>query len=135
MPTDFSKWEHKELWVRRGKNFTVEISRHRINRSGSYDGQHGWCVYAYIFPEHPHFSRFSGPDMWQEAASVLPMHGGPTYLKYHESSGKVTCVQTGCDYNHLHDDRFTYMDTPEKAYSVFTDADDLYDTLAAMQEN
>lgn len=128
-----SDWKHKDMWTREGKNFIVQVSRHSVNVEdpACYDSDHGqrWCVYAYIYPKHPHFAKFEGPNIWQDATSIMPLHAGCSLLKYPMYDGKVTSVHVGCDYNHLHDERFTQMKTQADAYSIFRDADELYDWL------
>ncbi len=135
--TDVPGWERKELWHKRGKNFLVEVKRHRVEPPADAacfdsEGPHRWNVYAYIYPTHPHFAKFEGPDMWQEAASALPFHGGPSWLRYPMFDGKVTAVHVGCDYHHLHDD-FTRYGTPGQAPEVFQDAERLYERLLQLE--
>jgi hypothetical protein len=121
-----TEWNHKDEWSKRGKNFLVKISRH-MNQGG--DENH-WCLYAYIYPKHPHFANFYGPNMWQDASGFFDWHGGCTFLEYHKMDAEVVgAVQVGCDYNHLYDDRYLDMATPDQARSVFSDADDLFETL------
>ena len=91
-----NNWNRKELWRKFGKNFMVEVSRHEepATDSGCSDseGPHRWCVYAYIYPKHPHFATFDGTEaMWQDAAACLPLHGGPTFCRKHlNAKGEVT---------------------------------------------
>jgi hypothetical protein len=126
-------WKRSENWMREGKNFLVKINRHEVKRRDeeySYEGPHRWCVYAYIYPKHPRFPKFEGSAMWQPAATALPMHGGPSLLTLHyDDDGKVLSVEVGCDYNHLHDDRYTHMENADQACGVFNDAEDLFDFL------
>lgn len=126
-------WKHKDIWTRRGKMFAVEISRH-YGTEDEYEGPHRWAVYAYIYTNHPHFSKFDGPNLWQDATQVLPLHAGCSYLDYPVHDGKVTCVKVGADYHHLHDTGFTHCATADEAYRVFSDADELFDALTAMAE-
>jgi hypothetical protein len=130
---NFAKeWSHKDEWRRSGEHFLVVVSRHAVQVDEEFgEGPHIWCVYAYIYPEHPHFAAFNGPHMWQDAASMMPFHRGPSYLDYPTHEGKVTSVKVGADYNHLYDDRFTHYATAEDAYSVFSDAQDLHYWLTA----
>lgn len=122
-------WKHKDVWKRSGKNFLLEISRHSVLADFD-EGPHRWAVYAYIYPKHARFSKFDGPDMWQEATLNLPMHRGPSLLHWHyDEAMKPTSVQVGADYNHLHDDRFTHYANPEEAYEVFSDAENLFKHL------
>lgn len=94
------------------------------------EGPHRWNVYAYIYPKHPHFAAFTRDEgMWQDAASMLSLHGGPSFLQFPQYDDKVTCVKVGCDYNHLHDGYYTRFETQDDAYSVFADADDLFEQL------
>lgn len=127
-------WRHKDEWKKDGSGFLVVVSRHSVEVADAWqpDGPHRWCVYAYVYPSHPHFAAFSGPDMWQEAASCMPLHGGPSLLRWHyDDNGKPTSVQVGCDYNHLHDSRYTHLATRDAAGSVFNDADELHEWLTA----
>jgi len=131
-----ANWDHKDVWHRRGTDFLIEVKRHSEPQSqadrdmGVYcEGPHRWCVYAYIYPNHPHFAAFEGPHMWQDAATQLHLHGGPSLLEYPMYDGKVTCVKVGADYHHLHDERFTRYASREDAYEVFVDADELWTQL------
>lgn len=126
-----AQWDHKDAWRRRGNGFQVEIVRHteRPSSFSPYEGPNRWCVYAYIYPKHPHFANFQGPNMWQDAATQLHFHSGPSLLEYPMYEGKVTCVKVGADYHHLGDDCFTHYSTPADAYEVFADADELFEQL------
>jgi hypothetical protein len=121
-------WKHQDIWRRRGTDFMVEVSRHE-GLADDYEGPHRWCVYAYIYPKHPHFSAFSGPAIYQDASSQLHFHCGCSFLEYPMYDGKVTCVKVGADYHHLHDERFTYCGTARDAWLVFQDADELFAQL------
>jgi hypothetical protein len=129
-------WRQKEIWSRAGKDFLVTVEHFTVEvreDSACYDSDQGhrWCVYAYVYPKHPHFARFEGPQMWQDAATSLPFHGGPSLLRWHyDDDKKPTSVQVGADYNHLHDGRFTRMATKDEAYAVFNDADALFERLS-----
>lgn len=128
-----STWSRKDLWSRRGDGFCVEVSRHSVPLSNISPelGEHRWCVYAYLSPDHPHFAKFDGTgSFFQEACAELPLHGGPisnaSYLRYHyDADGKTTCIQVGADYGHLHDGRFSHL-TPEQASAVLFDGDRLF---------
>lgn len=135
--TDMTKWDKKDEWHRSGKDFLVVVKRHSVAPSSysPYEGVHRWAVYAYIYPTHRLFDAFSGPDMWQPAAVALPMHGGPSLLRWHTGDdGKPCSVQVGADYHHLHDAHFTNYAIPEHADEVFSDADRLFQHLAANVE-
>lgn len=126
-------WDHKDVWRRRGKDFLIEITRHSV-RAEEWEGPHRWAVYAYIYPKHPHFSAFEGPQMFQDAASMLPLHCGPSLLEYPMYEGKVTSVKVGADYHHLHDERFSRYATKDEAYEVFKDAEELFEQLQTRAE-
>jgi hypothetical protein len=132
-----SEWLKKDQWSTRGKDYMVQISRHTVGVS-SYapdEGINRWAVYAYIYPKHRHFSRFEGLDMWQEAASALPLHAGPSYLRAHrDDEGNITSYQVGSDYHHLYDDRFADYADLEEAYEVKRDAQELFDWLAPLED-
>jgi hypothetical protein len=124
-------WDHKDEWRKPGKDFVVVVSRHNGTSNEPYgEGPNRWCVYAYIYPKHPHFAKFDGPHMWQEAATVMPFHCYPSLLEYPMYEGKVTSVKVGSDYRHLHDGRFTNYATQEEAAEVFEDADRLFGWLS-----
>lgn len=120
-----SDWAHKDIWTKRGKHFTVEVSRHTVE-ARDYRGPNRWAVYAYVYPKHPHFKKFHGESLFQPATEPMPLHGGASLLRYHfDAANVITSVQVGADYDHLHDAPFTYMATAEDAASVFSDADEL----------
>jgi hypothetical protein len=123
------QWSHKDEWKRHGNDFCVVVSRHE---GSTYfgEGPNRWCVYAFIYPKHPYFKEFdqSGP-MYQDAASAMPLHGGPTLLEFPMYDGAVTSVKVGADYQHLYDDRFSHYATKDEAYEVFKDAEKLFDWL------
>ena len=125
------KWRHKDEWRRDGTGCCVIVSRHEVPLYEPHaEGPHRWCVYAYVYPAHPHFANFSGDKMFQDAATMMPMHAYPSFLQWHRAEdGKPTSVQVGADYNHLHDDRYTHFVTADDAASVFSDADMLFDWL------
>ena len=134
-------FRRKELWSMDGKDFMIQVSRHEEPvhfPSGCYDetGPHRWCVYAYIYPKHPHFAAFDGTEnMWQDATAGLPLHGGVTYCRKHvDASGTVTSYQVGADYNHLYDSYFTRCDTPDEASEVFNDARQLHKLLTTIKQ-
>ena len=136
--TDMSKWDHKDEWHRHGKDFLVVVKRYAVSPSPSsfdpYEGPHRWAVYAYVYPKHRLFGTFNGPAMWQAASTELPLHGGPSFLRWHyDDERKQTSVQVGADYHHLHDDRFTHYKTPAEAYEVFEDAEQLFDHLTPVE--
>lgn len=125
------EFKHKDEWSVRGTDFMVQVTRHTV-APGSCDfdeGEHRWAVYAYIYPRHPHFAIFVGDDMWQEAAAMMPLHGGPTYLRRHFYDGKECSIQVGADYHHLNDSYVTHYATKDDAREVFLDAESLFNWL------
>lgn len=129
-------WKHKDIWKKYGTDFLVEVSRHSENASGldRREGPHRWCVYAYIYPRHPHFSRFNeADDLWQDATTSLPGHSSPSCLRRHvDANGNATSFQVGWDYNHDGDWMFTHDATQEDAKRQFLDAQELFDRLQSM---
>ena len=130
------EWEHKDVWrISKGPLFAVTVSRHE----GMCDdgvGPNRWAVYAYIYPAHPHFKSFDTKGgMFQDACNGMPIHSYCSYFKVHlDDSGNIGSFQVGADYNHLHDDAYTWMSTKEAAKSVFNDAEKLHDWLVANAE-
>ena len=130
-------WDHKDEWRKRGKDFLVMVSRHEAMGEDreprlwcDSEGPHRWAVYAYIYPQHQHFLKFNGDTMWQDATSVLPLHCGCTFLRYHYNvDGEITCVQVGADYHHIDDDHYTHAATADEAHQVFEDAKELFEWL------
>jgi hypothetical protein len=127
-------WKRKDVWKREGKNFMVEVSRHevRVDDSGCYDseGPHRWCLYVYVYPKHPVFAQFDASGQMYDQPS-FGMHCGNSYFRtWRNEAGAVTSYQVGSDYNHDGDWHFTRMKTPEDAYEVFNDADEIFDALS-----
>lgn len=125
------KWKQSETWLRRGKDFSIEV-RHSIEvrpdevAAMFSDGPHRWFVYAYIYPKHPRFQRFDGDQLWQEAANELPLHSGCSFLHRNGNGLEVFSIQVGADYHHYGDDGYTFCENSGQAYSVFRDADELF---------
>jgi len=131
-------WDKKLMWHRRGTNFLVEVKMHtvvKMDEDDCYDskGVYRWCVYAYIYPKHPHFAKFDGNQMWQPAAVEMPFHCGPSFLSLCRGGDgpEITAVQVGADYDHLDDERYTNMASEAEASRVFADANELFDYLEA----
>ena len=123
-------WNHKESWYKNGDKFCVEIVKSKTCKVLYHGGDNLWCVYAYIYPEHQHFSRFSGESIWQDSAKILPMHGGASMLRWHfDKEGIPVSVQVGADYDHIYDEDYRSCGTAEDAAPVFRDAQELFDWL------
>jgi len=128
-------YEHKDVWTRRAVTFCVQVSRHTATPHAPGEGPNRWCVYAYLYPTHPHFASFDGDKIFQPAATALPLHAYPSLLERHrDAKGDVASIQVGADYHHLHDERFTDYATREDAAEVFRDAEDLFAWLSAPSE-
>jgi len=131
-------WSHVEEWYKRGVDFQVLVKRWAFAGDSHipYEGRQVWNVYAIIHPNHRLFDSFEGPDMFQPAASALPLHCGPSFLEYHiGQDGKVESVQVGSDYRHLWDERFSHYKTREEAREVFQDAEELFAYLSTNPED
>ena len=127
-------WNLVEKWNNRSNKFSVEVSHHCEQKISSfddcYDGRHRWCVYIYIFPDHPKFKEFVDDSMYSSATDNIPFHGGCTFNRpVFDADGVKQYIKVGCDYNHYGDVLYTYMDTKEAAYSVFADAEQLYNYM------
>ena len=128
-------WRHKDIWIKADPGFAVEVSRHSSDPSGS-EGPNRWCVYAYIYPTHPHFCKFEGSRMWQDAATEMPLHGGPSLLVRHiKDDGSPASIQVGSDYHHDGDCEFTHYADAESASQVFADAENLFSWLQERERN
>jgi len=131
-------WRHCDQWKLKGEHFLIEVVRNTVEYHDPDDhieGPNRWNVYAYIYPKHPHFSKFVGDSIFQDATRVLELHCGSSFCHGHAVPGKdVHCWQVGSDYHHLHDDHFTRISTKEDAYEVFYDAELLFTQLNNMIE-
>jgi len=128
------EWEHKDEWKRSSNNFVVSVTRHSESVK-SYEGKNRWCVYAYIYPNHPYFEKIDQTGAtYQDALTTMPLHCGASLFACPMYGGKVTSIKVGADYNHYKDDYFTYYNTKEEAYEVFKDADELFEWLEYRQQ-
>ena len=130
-------WSHVEEWHKRGVDFQVMVKRWAFAEDSyiPYEGRQVWNVYAFIYPKHRLWDSFEGTYMFQPAASALPLHCGPTLLKYNNENGEVASVQVGADYRHLGDERFSHYETREAAREVFRDAEELFKYLSTNPED
>lgn len=125
----------KTLWTHKGDNFTVEICVWRNPEQVIPDEVsdivpvYHWNVYAYIFPKHPMFDQITKDDLFDYGVDI-PLHWGASYHKWtYDKNNAVSCKQIGCDYQHLHDDRFGRYSTREEAWEVFRDAENLIEFM------
>ena len=131
-------WEHAEEWCKKGVDFRVVVKRWAFAEDSNipYEGRQVWNVYAYIYPKHRLWNSFEGPDMFQPAAEALPLHCGPTFLRYNlGQTGKVESLQVGSDYRHMGDERFSHYKTRKDAWEVFQDAKELFAYLSTNPED
>lgn len=122
----------RRSWLRSTQHFTIEVSHHAV--SWDQPGhENRWCVYAYIYPTHPRFSRFNADGgMFQDAARELPLNWYPSFFVAHrDADGAITSFQVGADYHHDRDDAMSQVSDPEQAWRVFRDADRLFAFLQA----
>ena len=133
------KYRKTDDWKRSGENFMIVVNHHAVGKAAELErfdsmGIHRWCIYAYIYPKHWHFGAFDGTEeMFQDAASAMPLHGGPSFLRIHMDATKneILSYQVGCDYSHYQDDEYTNMKNEHEAFGVFADADRLFNWLNA----
>jgi len=128
MTNDFSK---REEWHRMCKDARVVIRHMEI--SSDMDlcdgrGPHRWYVYAYVYNLHHLFPLLPTDSLRQLPLRDMPLHCGVCFVTHHwDSTGETCgCVQVGCDYNHLWDEKFTRA---EHSKEVFSDARILVDWL------
>lgn len=120
--------------------FCVFVARHRKSNGN------GWCVYAYVRKGHRLFDalnvgHFNYFDI--DVISSMPLHGGCTFfepvLHTTDSSdwmsvkfkqGDIYAFKIGCDYSHYGDDHYSELETKEDAWSIFSDAVELFKHLS-----
>lgn len=113
----------KSTWLRRGKDFAVEIVRwHDSFGSSDWRGPWRWNVYAYIYTPHRRYVALK--DAPRECS--LPFHGGISFQKI----GEGGTVVLGSDYGHYRDERFSHFESLDDASEVVRDADELYRALS-----
>jgi hypothetical protein len=129
-------WKHKDVWTNHqalSDNFVIEVVRHTSKAYLPNEGQNKWCMYVYVYPEHPLFKKINPTvgdtiSTYDERLPDMPLHGGCTYAKIHLSDDgtKITSIQIGADYSHYNDERYSWMTAKESASDIFYDADVLY---------
>lgn len=143
------KWEKRDEWktgvyVDRKQVAGVQVVRWSFRALGEEKpvyshsmGDNNWNVYAFIYPGHPLFAKFSAHTTGDngdsyELTSGMPLHGGQTFFKLnYGEQGKVMSVQIGCDYMHSGDERYNEFATKEDARAIFNDAEELHEWLLA----
>ena len=117
-------WQHTNKYLTRKSNFSVEVVHSKT--PGIYTEENHWCIYAYIYSNHPSLELFTSDEIYQNATESFPFHGGCSFVRRnYNSEGEVVSVQVGCDYNHYRDDDYLTMSTIEEAGSIFYDAEKL----------
>lgn len=121
-------WAHKDIWTHRTRTFAVEVSRHSTTRLDG-EQEHIWCVYAYVWKDHPAFLLFNKDESPFNQPS-FDVHSYPSYYRPHiNKDGDVTAHQIGWDYNHDGDSHYLECATKDRAGSVFWDAQKLIKQL------
>lgn len=135
------KWEHKDIWKSRGKNFLVEVVRwqspeYDIDYSEVISYKNHWNVYAYIYPKHPLFDKLdkTHTQWFRQPLDSLHFHRGCSYMQWYiDETGKYTAVQLGGDYGHSGDE-YEHIATKDEAWWMFDDAKMLYNQLPQLQK-
>ena len=123
-------WQHKDIWSVRysDNNFSVTVEHFTRTPIFFNEGENSWCVYVYLYPEHPLFKEINPKlgeplNTWDERFYNIPFHGGCTYAQLHiNDNGTITSIQLGADYQHFGDEEYSRMSSKEDAYLVFYDA-------------
>ncbi len=125
-------WKKIKIWRKRKKTFTVEVYHSTDSPRGHFGGNY-WHIYVFIYPGHPLFSQLEpNEDVCQELSKKIPFHRSASFFHAHcTSKGEVTSYQIGCDYRHLYDEAYSFMETEEEAAPVFADAEKLLEYLEA----
>lgn len=121
-------WRKKDVWTHRESSFCVEVSRHDGPKlDGSVENI--WCVYAYVWNNHPAFNLFKKDETPFNQPS-FEVHSYPSYYRPHiNKDGEVTAHQIGWDYNHDGDWHYLTCKSKDEAGSVFWDAEKLIEQL------
>lgn len=135
-------WIHQDHWKMRADTFTVEVVRWSdgpIDPQNDFwkgrKGEHHWNVYAYVYPKHRIFPTLCDEAARSNVESCFPFHYGSTYCKPNFNEKKeITSWKIGSDYDHLHDDHFSFQSTKEAAFVQFLDAENLFDWLENQNE-
>jgi predicted NBD/HSP70 family sugar kinase len=113
------EYKHKEIWIKHGKDFAVEIVRWSMLPEDKYvemkekipfysQGNYVWNIYCYIYPKHKLFDTLKEEDIY--GGRDLYFHGGSTYCQWHrDREGNLQSKQYGCDYNHWGDEEYTHI--------------------------
>lgn len=124
------KWQiTKHFWVR-GENFTICIKQSICEKDKFFNtGGNLWTLYAYIFPKHKLFEklRIKSESCYPEITYSMPLHMGCSYYEeYFDQNQNPIRLEVGCDYNHLYDERYSFMENEEQASTIFIDAEVLF---------
>ena len=114
-----------EVWhTDKHQNLTEDVKA-IFNEFGS-SGNH-WTIYISIFKNHPYYDNWKTP----EDLAFLKAHSGLVKLEeVFSENGSV--IRFGCDYDHIYDQEFTFMEPEDFANSeVQADALRMFDLLHA----
>lgn len=127
-------WRKKTTWIKDDNGtYRVEVVHHTTQPSGDPEPVNHWAVYAFIYPRHPLFARFTGKEMWQAATSALPGHSYCSYLEKHtDDDGRVCSWQVGWDYGHDGDEQYANL-SADQPHVVMYDAGQIIATLEEMK--
>jgi len=130
-------WRHKDVWTTNrvsGDDFVIEVVRFASKPYFRNEGENKWCVYVYVYPQHPLFKKINPTvgdtiSIYDERLPNMPLHGGCTYTKIHltDDGKEITSIQIGADYSHYGDELYSIMATKDEAWRIFNyDAEELY---------
>lgn len=128
------KFTKMEIYYARHNSFTIEINHWKAEVGGiiPYDPTNCWTLYANIFPNHPFYDKLKTVDTdrysYSDIICGMPLHCGCSFFDK-RSANSSELIRVGCDYRHLHDDRFGIMTSLEDAWEVVKDAEYLFKYL------
>jgi hypothetical protein len=123
MLNDDYRIKHREIWSLDGKSFAVEVGHWKMPLIGNI-----WNIYVVFWSDFPQFNDMQ--DDFNGMIAPIEFHGGVTFHQFtYDSYAYCLSKKYGCDYNHAWDSRFTAASTKEEAIEVFTDANNIFETL------
>ena len=114
-------------WTTWGNHCCVVVRKHTRSSCFGEGDENCWCVYGIVYKKHPIFERLNIDLCYYQCPEIgkMPLRGGCTYfqkIKTWRDGEECVSYKIGCDYSHLHDDRFAKMKTKDGAREVFDDA-------------
>jgi len=123
-------WDKNELWSKHSDTFSVEVKHWKSGEKNI------WNVYVRLFfmgeKSHPIFNPISNLKNSYEVDDFISFHGGCTFMQQVHTTDcfdSNKSIEIGCDYCHLDDDRFSIIDSMERAHEVFQDAESIFNNL------